>query len=83
MKLKPIKWVIDRRQYSSGENAVIENIGIGSVHYDSLSSKDEAKKYKAHFELGLFQQPSNFATVEEAKKWVEAAFQKWFSKIVE
>jgi len=84
MKTKPIQWVQSKAQYSNSLNAMIEHIRIGYVCYDSATSREQTKFYKAWFLLGGYKQPKdNFETEDQGKAWVEKSFKLWIEKISE
>jgi hypothetical protein len=83
MNIKPIVWLNNPQQYSNERCAMIEQIKIGSVGWDSMLSRDSTEgRYKAYFNLPGYKQPKeNFKTEEEGKQWVEDIFRAWIKKI--
>jgi hypothetical protein len=76
-----MKWIKDTTPNSNGEVLYLGPwvVGSVSVHYDSLCSKDDVKKYVAMYKLPGFERRGEFRLKKDAKVAVESAVEYWLS----
>lgn len=77
-----LTWVVDDRQYVSGEKLRLGPWVVGGVHFDSLVAKDARDRYRATCLLpGISSGLGLHESREAAKERVEKAVNAWLAKI--
>jgi hypothetical protein len=74
-----MKWIKDTTPNSNGEILFLGPWNVGSIHYDSLCSKEDVKKYVAIYKLPGFERRGEFRLKTDAKTAVESAVEYWLS----
>jgi hypothetical protein len=77
-----MEWKKDTTKHSNGKVLMLGMWNVGSIQYNSLSSKTDNLKYVASCRLpGIEGSIGKFETADEAKLVVETAVKYWLSKI--